>query len=107
MRSLKPTGGLTRGTAFEKVQRNIYILSRQACTEISTSIELLTGTKYISSHRQKSPINSRLEHDNIDIDKLTFSKEYNLFPNEKNLTNIVTGAVANEKVNAYEAGEIG
>ena len=107
MRSLKPTGGLTRGTAFEKVQRSIYILSRQACTEISTSIALLTGTKYIYSDQQNSPSNSRLEHDNIDIDKLTFSKEYNLFPNEKNLTNIVTGIVANEKVNAYEAGEIG
>ena len=83
MRSLKPTGGLTRGTAFEKVQRNIYILSRQACTEISTSIELLTGTKYIYSDQQKSPSNSRFEHDNIDIDKLTFSKEYNLFPMKK------------------------
>ena len=33
MGSLKSTGGLTQGTGFEEVQRNIYILSRSACAE--------------------------------------------------------------------------
>ena len=39
MWSLKSTGGLKRGTWFEEIQCNIYILSWPACAEVSTSIE--------------------------------------------------------------------
>ena len=68
MRSLKSAGSLTRGTGFEEVQRNIYILSRPACAEVSTSIKELTGTKYFNDQR-KSSSNSRVERADTDIDK--------------------------------------
>ena len=58
MRSLKSAGGFTRGTGFEDVQRHIYVLPRPSCAEVSTSIEELTDTKYISSDQHKSSSNS-------------------------------------------------
>ena len=108
MLSLKSTGGLTRRTGFEEIQHSIYILSRPASAEVSTSIQELIDTNDISSDQHKSSSNSRAERDNIDIDKLIYSlKEYNPFSNEKNLRNIVTGIVANGNVNVKQAGEIG
>ena len=60
IRNLKSAGGLTRGTGFEEVQRTIFILTLPECAEVSTSIEELTGTKYISSNQHELSNNSRL-----------------------------------------------
>ena len=39
------------GAGFEEVQCNIYILSRPACAEVSTSLQELTNIRSISNDR--------------------------------------------------------
>ena len=51
MRILKSIAGLTRGAGFEEVQCNIYILSRPAYAEVSTSLQELTNIRSISNDR--------------------------------------------------------
>ena len=48
MRSIKSTGGLTRGTGFGVVQRNTYLFSKPACSEVSCKMQELTGVKFVN-----------------------------------------------------------
>ena len=108
MRSLKSTGGLTRGTGFNDSQRNVYIFSRPACAEVSTAMQYFTGAKFVSSDQHKDIGVSRIERDKKDISKIyDFFQEHNPFSNESKLKNIVTGIVANVAVNIDKAAGIG
>ena len=45
MRSLKTSGGLTRGRGFREQQRLIWLLSMLACAETNRAMQELTGVK--------------------------------------------------------------
>ena len=43
MRSLKTTGGLTRGSRMTENQRNIWVMSRPSCAQVNNTMQNLTG----------------------------------------------------------------
>ena len=43
MRSLKTSGGLTRGSGMSEFQRDVWVLSQPACAQVNTSFQSLTG----------------------------------------------------------------
>ena len=109
MRSLKSTGGLTRGTGFKEVQRNVYLYSRAPCAEISDAIEEFTGKKYSTSNQHREMSASRQSRDSEDYNNLIcFFHDHNPFNTEtEGLRNIVSGVVAGEFVNVERACAIG
>ena len=46
MRSIKSTGGLTRGQGITEVRRSVWIKSLPACSHINQSMQDFTGTTY-------------------------------------------------------------
>ena len=49
MRSVKTSGGLTRGTGFGERQRLVRLLSMPACTEINSAMQTLSGVTFTTS----------------------------------------------------------
>ena len=53
MRSLKTSGGLTRGTGFGERQRLVWLLSMPACAEINSAMQTLSGVTFTTSEQHK------------------------------------------------------
>jgi hypothetical protein len=53
MRSIKTTGGLTRGRGMSESQRALWILSRPDCAEMNDAMQTFTGINYYSSDQHK------------------------------------------------------
>ena len=60
MRSLKSTGGLTRGTGFSDLQRALWILSMPTCSSYNLAMQELTNVVYETSDQHKSLGKSRI-----------------------------------------------
>ena len=108
-RSLKSTGGLTRGTGFKDMQRNVYLYSRAPCAKISAAIEEFTGKKNTTRNKHNEMNNSCKTRDTNDYLKLIcFFQDHNTFATEnKDLQNIVPGVVAKESVNVKNTAAVG
>ena len=65
MRSVKSTGGLTRGTGFDSAQRNVYLFSKPARAEISLKMQSFACVESISSDQHKNEGASRVERDKL------------------------------------------
>ena len=46
MRSVKTSGGLTRGKGFSETQRLVWLMSMPACAEVNDAMQTLTGVRY-------------------------------------------------------------
>lgn len=46
MRSVKTSGGLTRGKGFSETQRLVWLMSIPACAEVNDAMQTLTGVRY-------------------------------------------------------------
>ena len=76
MRSLKTTGGLTRGRGFSETQCVLWGLSIPACAEITSSMQQLTNVKYSTSEQHKEATYARVERDAKDTQEvIPISKE--------------------------------
>ena len=55
MRSLKTTGGLTRGSGMTESQRRVWLLSTPACAQVNSAMQELTEVSYTISdqHNKK------------------------------------------------------
>ena len=108
MRNLKSTGGLTRGTGFKVVQRNVYLFSRPACAEISVAIQELTGKLYSTSEQHKDMSATQIPRDNEECEKLiSFFEERNPFTGPNELRNIVSGVNASSDVDVDTVVSVG
>ncbi|CAG2245843.1 unnamed protein product [Mytilus edulis] len=108
MRSVKSTGGLTRGRGMGEVQRTLWLLSIPTLAEYNHAMQQLTGTGYKTSDQHIENSKTRMERDNKDSNLLTeFLTERNPFTNDKTLRNIETGMVADSDANADEAKTVG
>lgn len=108
MRSLKSSGGLTRGRGMQEHQRTVWLLSMPKCAELNSAMQELASLSYVTSEQHKDNTISRLERDNNDARKLlSFFEDKNPFSNEKELRNIATGMVASPNVNVYLAKNVG
>ncbi|VDI79863.1 Hypothetical predicted protein [Mytilus galloprovincialis] len=104
MRSVKSTGGLTRGRGMGEVQRTLWLLSIPTLAEYNHAMQQLTGRGYKTSNQHIENSKTRMERDNKDSNLLTdFLTERNPFKNDKTLRNIETGMVADSDANADEA----
>lgn len=108
MRSVKTTGGLTRGRGMTENQRLVWLLSMPACAEVNNSMQELTETRYATSMQHKDLSKTRLTRDETDSRNiLNFLVDRNPFSNDTSLHNIATGIIADGKVNVDEAESVG
>ena len=63
MRSLKTTGGLTRGRGMTELQRTVWLLSTPACAEVSRAMQEATNITYDTSEQHKETSQARLQRD--------------------------------------------
>lgn len=108
MRSVKATGGLTRGRGMSEAQRTQWLLSMPSCSEINSAMQEFTGQRYESGDQHREVYHSRIVCDEKDRCTFeTFLREGNPFTEEPSLRNIETFAVAADMVNVDNAKEIG
>ena len=108
MRSLKTTGGLTRGSGISDVQRAIWLLSKPISLEYGTRMEELSNVLYVTSEQHKTATPSRLKRDREDFQKIQEKlKEFSPFSDDNTLRNIINGVVAAKNVNVDDCFKIG
>ena len=108
MRSVKSTGGLTRGLGIAESQRTQWLLSMKACADINLAVQEATGNLYCSSEQHKEITETRMLRDNSDTEAvLQYLISRNHFSSNCSLPNISNGVTAGTNVNADEAKEVG
>ena len=108
MRSLKTSGGLTRGRGMTERQRLIWLLSMPACAEINRAMLELTGVSYSTSERNKDMTKSRQARDMKDTQTLLVAlAERNPLTPNANLINVMTGVHAESSVDVEKARQVG
>jgi hypothetical protein len=70
MRSLKTTGGLTRGRGMYESQRLTWRLSSPICAEVNNALQEYTSVHYNTSDQHKDMTKARQERDTNDTQKL-------------------------------------
>ena len=63
MRSLKTSGGLTRGRGMTEQQRLTWLLSMPACAEVNRAMQELTDVKYSTGMQNKEMTKARQARD--------------------------------------------
>ena len=95
MRTLKATGGMTRGRGMSELQRATFILSTPSCLEMKCALESLTEIKFDTSDQHKALRPSRINRDYIDAIKIVkYLTERNPFDERMELLDIDSGEVA-------------
>lgn len=108
MRSVKSTGGMTRGRGMSESQRAQWLLSMPACADFNNSMQELTNTQYHTSDQHKEGGTSRKERDHKDmVTFITFLAQRNPFLEDASLRNLETGETAEKAVNVDKASEVG
>lgn len=99
MRSLKTSGGLTRGRGMTERQRVIWLLSMLACAEMNRAMLELTSVSYSIEEQNKDMTKSRQVRDMKDTRTLFLAlAERNPFTTHTDLINIMTGGHAESSV---------
>jgi len=108
MRSLKTSGGLTRGRGMTEMQRTIWLLSTPACADVNQAMQEFTKVTYSSSEQHKETSNARQVRDDRDMKTLLeFLEARNPFNDDPSLCSISSGVTADETVNVDNAREVG
>lgn len=108
MRSLKATGGMTRGRGMSEGQRAQWILSMPDCAEMNNALQEFTGVNYGTSDQHKEGGESRRSRDCRDLKTfLSFLISRSPFVEETSLRNIETGVSADTFVNVDNSKELG
>ena len=108
MRSLKTSGGLTRGTGFGERQRLVWLLSMPACAEISSAMPTLSGVTFTTSEQHKETDATRQARDHKDTQTLVwYLTDRSPFLSDPSLRIIASGRVADDtaKVDAKNIGK--
>ena len=108
MRSLKTSGGLTRGRGMTENQHLLWLLSRPACAEVNQAMQELTGVNYNTGEQNKVMTAARQACDWKDtLTVLQYLQERNPFSLNPSLRSISTGVHAHPTVNVDEAVAVG
>ena len=67
MRSIKTTGGLTRGHTMSESQQTQWLLARLACADINNTMQQFTDTKFYTSDQHEEDAQTRKSRDEEDI----------------------------------------
>ena len=108
MRSLKSTGGLTRGSGMSEVQRTVWALSSPVSSAYNYAMQDFSQALYSTSEQHKEASFARMNREKVDLEKLAAKLEhFSPFSDETTLRNIITGVNANEDVNVQDLFTIG
>ncbi|KAK6186089.1 hypothetical protein SNE40_008194 [Patella caerulea] len=108
MRSLKSTGGMTRGKGMTETQRVQWLLAMPMCAAVNSSMQTLTEISFSSSEQHKEMFGSRQKRDREDlITVFDFLEARNPFEKINMLRNIETGVTAKDNVNVHLAKTVG
>ncbi|KAL8602370.1 hypothetical protein ACOMHN_022883 [Nucella lapillus] len=108
MRSLKTSGGLTRGTGFGERQRLVWLLSMPACAEINSAMQTLSGITFTTSEQHKETSTTRQARDHKDTQTLvSYLTDRSPFLSDPSLRSIASGRVADDTANVDNAKNIG
>ncbi|XP_071950731.1 uncharacterized protein [Antedon mediterranea] len=103
MRSVKSTGGLTRGSKMSEHSRMLWVLTRPCMSAFNESMQSFTNKTFATSDQHKEAAPSSIHRDTIDTDKLLAKLNgCSPFSMELTLRNIVNGMVANDDVNVLQ-----
>ena len=106
MRSMKTSGGLTRG--MTKHQRLIRVLSMPVCAEVNKAMQELTGVNYDTSKQNRDMTKARQAQDWKDEHTiLSYLRENPPFTSDNTLRNIPTGVHEHATVNVDIAEVVG
>ncbi|XP_062523628.1 uncharacterized protein LOC134198281 [Corticium candelabrum] len=108
MRSLKTSGGLTRGRGMTEQQRLTWLLSKPACADVNCAMQELTGVSYNTGEQNKDITKARQARDWKDTHKiLKYLRDMNPFTSDTSLRSISTGVHAHSTVNVDKAKDVG
>ena len=108
MRSLKSSGGLTRGSGMTEHQRARWTMCTLISSAYNYAMQNFTNTVFGTSEQHKEATLSHKERDKADMVKLeTKLKEDSPFSEGKALRNINTGINADEDVNVKDLFNVG
>ena len=108
MRSVKTSGGLTRGRGMTETQRLLWVMSMSACAEVNRALQELTGINYATGEQNKEMAEARKARDTKDTTMLVMAlTDRNPFDECDALFNIMTGVHASSAVNVDTAKTIG
>jgi len=108
MRSVKTTGGLTRGRGMSESQRITWLLSTPICAEVNMALQDYTSVQYGTSDQYKEQRAARQARDTDDTHKLIgYLSSKDPFRNDPTLQSIDTGITAGDSVNADQAVSVG
>ena len=109
MRSLKATGGLTRGRGLSDIQRTKWLLSMPICLQMNSAMQDFSQTVYKTSEQHKETAKARVSRDSKDLNTmLSFLRKRNPFDKtDTKLRNIESGVAAEESANTDCALAIG
>ena len=108
MRSVKSTGGLTRGRGMTECQRLVWLLGMPACADVNRAMQEFTGRRYESSDQHKYSTLSRQTQDAKDIQLLLDDlSSKNPFIEDPTLRSISSGIIAGPEVNVDKAKDVG
>ncbi len=89
-------------------QRHLWVQSMPACIVVNNVMQEMSGVVYKTSKQHKELTKARIDRDMNDTKTLmTALKDRNLFHQELELKNIMTGVCANGHVNVDKAKDIG
>jgi 5'-3' exonuclease len=108
MRSLKSTGGLTRGSGMTEDQRSLWTLSTPITSEYNNAMQEFSNLSYTTSEQHKESTEARIKRDTSDLSKI-HSKlvACTPFSPDPSLRNIVSGVVAMADVNVHAYESVG
>jgi hypothetical protein len=109
MRSLKTSGGLTRGTGMTEEQRSLWTMSTPITSQYNHAMQEFNELSYTTSEQHKEATQARVQRDSSDLENLKTSLAvYSPFSQDPTLRNIVNGVVADGDVhNVHEFESVG
>ena len=108
MRSMKTSGGLTRGRGMTEQQRVTWLLSMPACAKMNEAMQELTGVNCNTGEQNKDITRARQKRDRKDTNTvLRYLQERSPFILDTSLQNICTGVNAHSTVNVDKAKDVG
>lgn len=108
MRSMHGFSGFTHGKGYDDSVIAKWILGMPTFCDISEQIEEFCQIYFHSSEQHKDLRKSRMERDDLDLQKLEeWLTTRDPFYEREDLISLSTGVVGNDSINCYKAAEVG
>ena len=108
MRSMKTSGGLTRGRGIAETQRLVWLMAHPVCSEVNNEMQQLTGVQYNTSEQHKDLTTASQGKDMTDsCQLLEFLESLDSFSDNCSLRSLAAGINAGISVNVDTAKDVG